>query len=735
MGHPDYHGRVIGLAKVIDESPYSDGSTALEILNWRKADDGYLQTLWRIIPLIHYDAVTHASDIPVPFQDDGCLGIGYVSMEGEIPELLFLTKSGVYRYAPWIPAGVNGGLVEQYFYEGNNNQKHVRPQGRLLFPPQIEVMGNRIYFTWGDGASAWVWDGDRVRPFGYTSKPASVDAQGPQVLEGDEQASPNKGGFSVKGRVGTTDESFVSDTGTLTVVGGVDNGEWHYYVVLEGVDGNYSATSERGGVVTMRMALADPSGDEALYPQDLLRRFRVFIPRAPPHTAARVILRTANLRRLPAGDDGSPRFLHRMIGDVADEWIDDIPDGELGPVWEDRAEVPLGFYLLKSFGGSLFWGRTDAYPSRIWWSEQTNAIGPTPESAMAGHWRDIYPNTGALTGWHEVQFGSDASQAALLVFKEKACHFLTGAYAGWQVGTLHRSAGLAGPNLIQTVADGSVIWYGNRTFWRLTRDGQITDIGVTIRKRLLRVNQAMVKMGDSFIDPTNNEAVFSLPMDSSVKNDYQFVWDHEDGGWRAQDHMSIAASCLIPDSDIVLVAGEYRDEPNVFVWQRGTPTVTTPANGYTFYGAGGSYFQTGWVSMSGQSDIHSAFQINELIVTAKESYDGTATLETFSNWNPSDNTGGFDQVSLTYDHPEDDEIAHVGNEDDAVFDEAVYRDRRTFTVKVPLEIPSAEVCSLKLTVGTAQWCSLINMCLYGPKLSGPGSRTPTVAEYKETILD
>jgi hypothetical protein len=744
--YDDRIGRSLGAALIIDESPYSAGDTALEILNFRKTERGILESRFLIMPLIHPAGLIGEAvdDIPDAFNgvgDAGCLAIAYANVHGGVPEVLFLCGSGVFRYATWGGSTWGGTpnnaqLAEQLSYGLEGQADTVSPQGRVHFPPQWETVGNRIYFTWCDGGGAWVWDVDnkRLRTFGYDAAPHAPDVQGPAVNE-EDPSQPNQGGFSVQGRVGTVEADW-TEPKDGEVVGGIDAFERIYYAVLEGVDGHFSPTSAAGGHATMRLEIADkPSDDEPSYPDDLRRRFRVMnIPLAPTGTAAVILLATSNLKRLPPGDDGSPRFLHRIPGGLADQWIDDIPDGELGAKWQDREPAPLGFYLLKSFSGSLFIGRTDGNPSRVWWSEQTNVNGPTPESIMAGHWRDVYPSTGPLTAFHEAQFG-DSNPPMLLVFKEQAVHFLTGTYPEWQVGTLHRRAGAAGPNLVVTCPDGAVLWYGARTFWRLDRAGNVTDIGRPIRKRLRRVNYAEAKMGCAFVDRRSGEVIFSLPIDDSLTPNFQFVWDWEAVGWRTLNQMVIKAACEIAAEDLVFLSGTYDGFDNVYIWDRGAFQYQD-GNSERFNGLEEAIYQTGWLTFGEGAGAHAHHQFDYLVVVGEESYEGTLTTRTFRDWvaTPSEATGSPDTVSFTLAHPEDEDVPYydgVGTEapdDPATFDEDKYRDERPFTAQVPINIPSAEVVSVSLRVASPKIARIVTMSIYGSKVAGPGARTPRVAE-------
>ena len=504
-----YKGVSVGLARVMGEMPFSDGTTANLIQNWTVDENGMMSSRYRLMPLIPNEWNSDAQ--PDPFvtqtkigtdQTSGILAIGYALFEGNRPEILFLTTDGVYRYTPWNRLGTPTykGLTEQRYYIRAIRTNSVVPTNRQAFPAQIEVFGNRMYFTFGDGGAAWVWDGHRLRPFGYTSPPSPPDAEGP---ESAEPGDVNNGGFSVRGRVGSTDPNRTAEKGTKVItVGGILDCEYRYAVVYENADGGYSATSVSGGSVRIEQEAADPDDGGT---RKQLRRFRVKdIPQGPVETVARILLRTYNILNLPDFSEGEFRFLHRIPNNSATEYIDDIPDGELGPAWQPRMSIPIGFYFLRSFSGSLWMIRTNEYPSRVWWSEQTSLFGPIAESILAGHYLDVFPGTGEITATISA-FLEYTSDPVLLVFKKQAVHYIGGKYPEWQAGTIHKRAGCAGPNLVQVAPDNSVIWYGANTFWGMSTNGQIVDIGASIRKRLQTINHVRVKFGQSWIDREHNE--------------------------------------------------------------------------------------------------------------------------------------------------------------------------------------------------------------------------------------
>jgi len=722
----DYKGHSVGIARVMSEGPFSDGSTARLISNWITDEQNYLDSTWHLMPLIPY-GWDSKGEAPTPFRSAkkvgtdtqcGVVGLKFTRMDGEVPELLLLTYDGVFRFTPWnrYQNPTYEGLTEEKYYSEDNTQSSVKPQGVLQYPAQMEALNNRIYWSFCDGAGAWVWDRNKVRPVGFTQPPSPPNADGPKNVTpaGGTAVSTNAGGFSARGRIGT----MIAGTGFDGHTDAVDHGEWRYAVVFENSDGSYSATSALGGTVLMMYKLGEGGAEEGDPADKLLRRFRVFdIPKGPPETAARILLRTPNMRRLQPNDFGQPRMVHRIPNNIATDYVDDIPDSELGPPWKDRMSVPHGVYFLKAHAGSMWYMRTDAYPARVWWSEQT-ATGPVPESIMDGHYRDVHPSTGPITGALSVNL-SDTQASLMLVFKSGATHYVSGQYPQWNIGTLHHRAGCAGPSLAQVSPDGAAIWYGSRTFWRMDSSGVVKDIGGPIRKRLQKVNHMRAHMGVSWVDSENRETNFCLPMEDSNVPDVRFVWDYMAQGWRLQTGLSVTGGAEnIPDMDLTLVAGVYKtasgtEKANVMVLNRGHAGQSEAA------GPREAVYQSGWMSFGGISPkMHGAYRTVQAILLSEERSSGEGDLEVFSDWNEDTPQGG--SVSVSAVSPEEDGIPVYGT---AAFDTDVYRRSRPYSEKLAIDLASQSHHSIKISTSTPM--ALYNIDVWGPQMGGPGSRNPT----------
>lgn len=739
MAKPDtiYATVEVGAAKVVAEAPVSDGTTALEILNFRKTQAGTLESRFRVLPFINPGLVSGSDGVVPDAFENGCYGAGYMEWGGSVPELLFICTDGVYRYAPWfrtLTPHANPMLSEQFKYNEDGTTSSVVPQGDNYFPPQLEVIGNRIYFTYCDGGGAWVWDRERLRPFGFTSRPSGPSAMGPADA-GDED--PNGGGFSAEGRIGTIESDWTREDGGVThTVGGLDEGQYDYYLVLEGPDGAYSATSPTGGRATLRKEVAQvPSSDTATAnPLSLRKRFRVqSIDPGPEGTAARILLRTANLSRLPPGDDGRPRFLQRLLGGNVQEYIDDIPDAELGAPWIDREQTPAGFYLLKSFCGSLFIARTEGAPSRIWWSEQGGANGPTPESILKGHWRDVFPNTGAISALHPAYLNNGANPATLLVFKETACHFINGQYPEWQVGTLHDYAGCAGPGAIQSLPDGSVVWFGNGTFWRMDRDGAVVDIGGPIKRRLSKVNHSCARRCVSWLSLDTQEAFFALPYGESTVGNYLFVFDWALGGFRFIDQMEeVLAAVRVTNSDMTLISGTYNGIQNMWMWDRAAYFDVEDDDARSSYlGVNPAVYQSGWCMLD-DTGLHHAYSITSIVAFGRQAFDANASIECYRDYDRRESLITAQNVSMA--SPQDDTVV-FWTDSDADFaatrpavDDSLWSEETPYYCRVTVDATDTDVFSVKLTVPEGKVMDLVSLKAYAKREAAAGSRVARLPE-------
>ena len=103
-------------------------------------------------------------------------------------------------------------------------------------------------------------------------------------------------------------------------------------------------------------------------------------------------------------------------------------------------------------------------------------------------------------------------------------------------------------------------------------------------------------------------------------------------------------------------------------------------------------------------------------MTLEERHSGTMELEAYKDWDQ-DNAVNTETVTLA--HPENDNIAYYGL---AVYNVDVYRDARTYSSRLALDVASEEV--VRLRVFGSNTVSLLAIHGYGPPVALPGGRTP-----------
>ena len=719
----DYSAKAL-TAKVMSQSTISDGTQAYEILNFDIDKEGFLDFNFKIMPFIpdEWNETINPFENHQPTPFAGVIGFAQGLFDGGVrPELVFLTKSGVFRYTPWNRTNGSGGTrgleeIKNVTWDGSFS---VTPEGSPLFPPQTLTIGNRIYFNWGDGGPMWAWNGVKLRKFGFQEIPDAPRVLSPQGVSSGNDST----GFNVRGDIGTIVSNMLNDGSDAVSSHGLLNGEWFYRVIFENEDGAYSTSSAPSNFAAISSSHTATSSDAVAY----RRAFYVTdIPTGPAGTVARVLVRTPDTQsaNLNKGDQRY-RFLTRIPNNCAIDYLDNIADAGLGEPWDERENAPTGTYLLQNFSNSLFLMRTRAYPYRLWWSEQTSLFGSTPESFIKNHYLDVNPASGGITGSQPVRSGAgDTTTPTMLVFQKTAASFVSGSYPEFTVGSLHQSAGLAGPSLVQTAADNKVVWYGNGTFWMFDpANGQISDIGRPIRLLLSRVNLKRAGLGVSWRGTLAGELVFVLPMDDSREPNREFIWDHVSKGWRTKDVLTIKAAIVIEESDITLISGS-RAVNEDFV---NTVPVSYPNIQNGVYAYGNSHpgfnfsepkaiYKSGWTSMGELGPtMHALSNVNDLVVILKETFSGTIDVSSYQDW---DSDNNIESGNLTAAHPENDNIPYYGS---SVYGSSVYRSSRTYSDRTPLNIASASVFQVKLESSNPM--KLLTMDVYGPMVALPGGRT------------
>ena len=156
--------------------------------------------------------------------------------------------------------------------------------------------------------------------------------------------------------------------------------------------------------------------------------------------------------------------------------------------------------------------------------------------------------------------------------------------------------------------------------------------------------------------------------------------------------------------------------PNVFVYQRGTPNQVVYSTNTE------SVYTTGWQSFAEFGpEFHKTHKTSDSVFTLQDRSNISSRVYTYSDWN-------FDDVvneeTLFSRNPE--ETENIDTWSSGNYDDSVYRLNRTYTHRVPLDIPSCTVFSLSLRAGGHM--SLISIDAYGPESSNETSRSPAIYE-------
>jgi len=697
-------GLVFGSARGVGDFPIGDGSFWETLHGFSRDDRGLLSSRKVWMPLIPDE--WRGAQPPDALQER-TLGMAFWRREGVIPEILILTTSGSWRFAPWrrYGGGANPGLEElqQWTVDG---QSDVAPTGRPIFPASIVATEQRVYFTFGDRSGVWSWDGERILPVGFQSLPAPPRVRGPQA----NADGANAGGFSVPGRIGTTDGSWTDASGAS--VGGLDDGLWLYYQVNRHINGSYSPISPASAGFSLRRELASASGS----PNDLRKGAAVHPSQGEAQTAARLILRTPNLRRLTT-QTGQPQLL-AVVENNHDHYtfVDELPDGELGPVWQEREPEPASPLLPPEFDGCLWRLNTAAHPSRAYFSERT-AFGPNFGSILQGAWLDVHPSSGPITGALAIPWQGQAT-SVLLVFKETCVRVLSGIYPNYQEGSF-AERGMPGPGLVQYLPDSAVIWFDGTTFRRYTLEGGAEDIGSPIRRKLRKIDATRAAQGVSYVQASKRQAVFVLPVRGADGVTYQFIWDYEAETWRTGEDIAYDAVLTTP-SETLLIAGTLGGVHNVYMADSGRSTYELPEFEWTL--------RTAWLPMQDGPLIDTQGVLARLVVMAEEVGVASADVLQYKDFDGDNPVLGTVQDDTTQSLPGFDTRVNksIPTYDAAVYDEDVWRTPRIYTYAIPSNGIPGIVFQIGVT-GTGP-LSLLTVYGYGRgKLGQPGTRpiTPT----------
>jgi hypothetical protein len=121
----------------------------------------------------------------------------------------------------------------------------------------------------------------------------------------------------------------------------------------------------------------------------------------------------------------------------------------------------------------------------------------------------------------------------VFIFTERSVFNLNIDAEGARLDPVSSSIGCVAPGTVRTLPDGSLIWLGRTSVFRLV-NGQIVDTGDQVRDILVKVNRARAGRAVAEVDPISGMYVLAMPI-NSTNNDVVLGYDYLLEGWREYD--------------------------------------------------------------------------------------------------------------------------------------------------------------------------------------------------------
>lgn len=436
----------------------------------------------------------------------------------------------------------------------------------------VEVAGKIV---WSNGVDApLIYDGYTIKDLGFSQAPGAPSVLGPAAGGEGAPIFRNQEGYSHPGRLGRVGDFFTDTPGS----GALLDSNWSYYVQFEDVFGDRSAFSPAVSMqVRQEYATANcwptlsdypdvaglsPLGtDLAVTLDDLTRQLCLTsIPRGPQHTMARVLYRTN-------ANETEPHFLARIPDNVTSVWPDNTPDSGLGAPGVEYIVTPK-FHIACSYQGRL----AIAIGNRVRLSD----VG-FPGSFPRDQFVDVEGDITALAA-----FGG-----YLYAFTEQTVFRLEIDAEGLRRRPVQSGVGASGPSSVVATDSGLLVWLGSSSWYSMTMDENIENIGVPEERLFKRLNPADLSRSVAVWNPNTKEYLCAVPEAGAYGNRLIMAWDGK--GWRRQRHGNTYSSfCVTKDwRRYVLAAGRRisNGENNVWVLDHEVYGYTPPTKTYKYQSA------------------------------------------------------------------------------------------------------------------------------------------------------
>lgn len=548
-------GENVGIALPAVESGqvYSPASLAWRIENLQLADEGSLQSVRGPAPLIpNYGA-------GYPYGGK-VFGVFHALLDGGMRDVTLIRAAD----RLYVQRGWNRNL--ETLATGLSADPNAK------FPDLfVEVAGKVI---WSNGIdSSIIYDGYTSKVLGFAMSPNSPNALGPSSGDRGDFIFRNKQGYSHPGKMGLVGDYFTDTPGSGVML----DSNWTYHVQFEDVFGDRSpmspaiaqfvrqertATSVWTNLDLYPTSLVGVKYDAGAYSvtlDDLTRQLCLTsLPTGPRGTVARLLYRT-NANEL------EPRFLARIPDNVTAAWPDNTPDSSLGAVASDYMLTPR-FQIGCSYQGRL----AIVVGNRVRLSDP----------GFPGSFReDLYIDIEGSEPTGLASFGG-----YLYAFTEQTVFRIEYDAEGLRKRPVLDGVGAVSPAAIVSTDLGVLVWLGRKTWYSMTLDEKITDIGGDEMPLFKRLNPVDLSRATAVWNPNTREYVCAVPEAGATGNQLVMAWDGR--GWRRQRYgITFSNLCVTKDwRRYVLAAGQRlsNNEHNVWVMDREVYGYEPPTKTYKY---------------------------------------------------------------------------------------------------------------------------------------------------------
>mgnify|MGYP003649527975 CR=1 FL=1 len=445
-------------------------------------------------------------------------GVFQTNFSGVYDMLLFRMGSNLYEHRGWTRSFVSlvSGLTDER---------------RPSWPDQFARVADTVVWINGTDRARLIMMNGHVIPLGFDRAPSAPTVDGPESpTEGDKlYFYPNAFGVSWPGSIGTAGEVLNDNDGKLL------SGKWTCKRQLQDEVGNRSPWSVASAEIDMDEIVVKPyrfayiggfTADNNASGTDISDVYRRFVytmdDTGTAHHTRTNIARTENQRY----KGNTHNFCVSYEGSSISVVSDGMADGALGQPVVDVEPVPI-FRVMCVHDGSLVVANTPTDACMVMRSERGYAgtlLTSTKTRLPDVECTALHSHNGKLYAF---------AQSQMFLITDKGPLLIDG------------SVGAAGPNVVQSLDDGSMVWLGYDTVYRMVGDN-VTVISEAIAEFLaLGLNKARMKMASSWVDPTNGTCYWALADAGAKRNRYVIGW-HRSAGWSRLDYdvIGLAGVCV-----------------------------------------------------------------------------------------------------------------------------------------------------------------------------------------------